>query len=82
MIQTRSAVSRALSSAASSDSTASSGPVLGQQPGQHLLRGPVAGVLQLAADQSLPAHLEQALAGGVGQPGRQCVVVEVLRVRR
>ena len=50
-------------------------PVLGEQLHQQLVRGAVAGVLELLALQALAADLEQALTGDGGQPGGEHVVV-------
>ena len=51
--------------------------VLGEQLHEQLVGGQVAGVLELAALEPLLADLEQAAAGGLGQPARQHVVVGV-----
>ena len=74
-IQTRLFSSRALSSLPSSESTASVGPVLGEQLHQQHVRGPVARVLELAALEALGADLEQPLARDRREPRGQHVVV-------
>ena len=58
------------------------GPVLGKYARQQLLGGAVAGVLQLAALQTLGADLEQPLAGLLGRPDGEGVVVEGAGVNR
>jgi hypothetical protein len=49
--------------------------VLGQQRHQQLVGGAVAGVLELLALEALGADLEEAAAGGLGEPGGEHVVV-------
>ena len=65
----------------SSDRTASSGRCVGEQLHQQLVGGQVAGVLELAALETLAAHLEQPLARDGRQPLGQHVVVGAGRRR-
>ncbi len=51
------------------------GSLLGEQPHQQLVRGEVAGVLELLALETLSPHVEEQGAGLVGGPGRELVVV-------